>query len=238
MGAPIVPLDWDSAFFGFPIARVTATRVDEAALDAAAGACRAHGVRCAYLLLGADDARGSALAQAAGFVLRDVRVTLERSVPDAPAAAPASIAPARPEQHAALEALARAAFADAPTRFAADDGFPAERCRELYAAFLRRGLDGAPERVALASADARGFAVCHLEREQGRGTIELLAVAPEQRGRGLGGALVEASLAVFADAGLRRAAAVTQAANVGSQRIHQRSGFRTSDAALWFHRWF
>lgn len=63
-------------------------------------------------------------------------------------------------------------------------------------------------------------------------------MAPEQRGRGLGGALVEASLAVFADAGLRRAAAVTQAANVGSQRIHQRSGFRTSDAALWFHRWF
>ncbi len=238
MSDPIVELDWDSAFFGFPIAQMAARRVDEAALAAALAACRASGIRCAYLLLEGDDAHGSALAQAAGFVLRDVRTTLERRVQAADTARPAAarIAPAGPQQHAALEAVARAAFAQ--TRFTADPGFPPERCRDLYAAFLRRGLDGAPERVVLADPAARGFIVCRLDAAAGTGTIELIAVAAEARGRGLGGALVDAALGAFAAAGLRRATVVTQAANVASQRTYQRAGFRTCEVGLWLHRWF
>jgi GNAT superfamily N-acetyltransferase len=239
MSAPLERLDWDSAFFGVPIARVTARRVDEAALADALSACRAQRIRCAYLLLDADDARGSELAQAAGFVLRDVRVTLERPLEGgegASARGDGPIAPARAGQRAALEAVARDAFAH--TRFLDDDGFPDERCRELYAAFVRRGLDGAPERLTLADPGARGFIVCRFDRDAGVGEIELIAVAADGRGQGLGGALVAAALAAFADAGLRRARVATQAANVASQRIYQRAGFRTHEVALWLHRWF
>jgi RimJ/RimL family protein N-acetyltransferase len=49
---------------------------------------------------------------------------------------------------------------------------------------------------------------------------------------------VAAALTAFADAGLSRARVATQAANVASQRLYQRAGFRTSEAALWLHRWF
>lgn len=238
MSEPIVALDWDSAFFGFPIAQVTAHRLDEQALDAAVEACRARGIRCAYLLLDGDDAHGSELAQAAGFVLRDVRTTLERCVEPADAARPAApgVASAGPQQHAALEAVARAAFEQ--TRFTADPGFAPERCRDLYAAFLRRGLGGAPERIVLADPAARGFVACRLDAVERTGAIELIAVAAEGRGRGLGGALVDAALGAFAAAGLHRATVVTQAANVASQRMYQRAGFRTCEVGLWLHRWF
>jgi dTDP-4-amino-4,6-dideoxy-D-galactose acyltransferase len=243
MSAPIAQLAWDSAFFGFPIARVAATRLDPPALEAALHACRAQGVRCAYLLLDADDAHGSALAQSAGFVVRDVRVTLERPLEASPAVAsvpaPAAvgrIGPAHEHQHAALEALARDAFPH--TRFTADPGFPPARCRDLYAAFLRRSLDGGSQRTTLADADAGGFAICHSEPQAGVGTIELLAVAASQRERGLGVALAEAALGAFARSGLQRASMVTQAANVASQRLFQRMGFRTRHAGLWLHRWF
>ncbi|HEV7771877.1 MAG TPA: GNAT family N-acetyltransferase [Conexibacter sp.] len=238
MSEPIVALDWDSAFFGFPIAQVTARRLDEDMLDAAVEACRARGIRCAYLLLDGDDAHGSELAQAAGFVVRDVRTTLERCVDAADEArlAAAGVAPASPQQHAALEAVARDAFEQ--TRFTVDPGFPPDRCRDLYEAFLRRGLQGVPERVVLADPAARGFVVCRLDGAERTGTIELIAVAAEGRGRGLGGALVDAALGVFAAAGLRRATVVTQAANVASQRLYQRAGFRTREVGLWLHRWF
>jgi len=239
MSDPIVALGWDSAFFGFPIAQVTARRLDEDALDAAVKACRARGVRCAYLLLEGDDAHGSELAQAAGFVLRDVRMTLERCVDAADEARrteAAGVAPATVQQHAALEAVALDAFEQ--TRFTVDPGFPPDRCRELYAAFLRRGLDGAPERVVLADPGACGFVACRLDAAERTGAIELIAVAAEGRGRGLGGALVDAALGAFAAAGLRRATVVTQAANVASQRMYQRAGFRTREVGLWLHRWF
>jgi dTDP-4-amino-4,6-dideoxy-D-galactose acyltransferase len=240
MSEPIVPLEWDSAFFGFPIAQLMARRLDEEALDAAVAACRASGVRCAYLLLEGDDAHGSELAQAAGFVLRDVRLTFERPLDGEPPAvhgAPAGpIAPARPHQRTALETVAREAFSH--TRFLADPGFPPARSRELYAAFLRRGLDDAPRRRTLTDGDAGGFVVCRLDGEAGVGAIELIAVGAAQRGRGLGAALVTAALSGFADAGLSRATVATQAANIASQRLYQRAGFRVRDAHLWLHRWF
>ncbi len=239
MSEPLLPLSWDSAFFGFPVAQLTDRRLDEAALETALAACRVRRIRCAYLLLDADDDRGSALAQAGGFVLRDVRLTFERPVhgaAGAPSAGAAPIAPALPHQRAALEAIAREAFVH--TRFLADPGFPPERSRELYAAFVRRGLDGGPGRAVLADADADGFVVCRLDRELGIGAIELIAVAAAQRGRGLGGALVAAALTAFADAGLSRTRVATQAANVASQRLYQRARFRTSEAALWLHHWF
>ena len=238
MSGPVLPLAWDSEFFGFPIAQLAARRLDARALDAAVAACRARGVRCAYLLLDADDDHGSGLAQAAGFVLRDVRLTFERPLDGVPAAAGAAdaIAPARPHQLASLEALARSELAH--TRFLTDPGFPAARSRELYAAFVRRGMDGAPERRTLTDAHAGGVVVCRLDGEGGVGAIELIAVDRAQRGRGLATALLTAALRDFADAGLHAATVATQAANVASQRLYQRAGFRTRDAHLWLHRWF
>jgi ribosomal protein S18 acetylase RimI-like enzyme len=237
MSASIEQLAFDSRLFEIPIARVTATRLDEPTLTAALDACRADGIRCAYLLLDADDARGAALAQAAGFVLRDVRVELDRPVGAREAdGLPDGIATVGEDADGALDALARAAFTG--TRFAVDPGFPPERCGELYAAFLRRGLDGGEERTTLALEDRSGLIVCHLDRAHGVGTIELVAVADGARGRGGGGVLVHAAIATFARAGLARAEVVTQAANVPAQRLYQRAGFRTARTGLWFHRWF
>jgi ribosomal protein S18 acetylase RimI-like enzyme len=239
MSAPIERLAFDSRLFGIPIARVTASRLDEPALEAALEACRAERIRCAYLLLEADDARGAALAQAAGFVLRDVRVELDRALGAVGAGerdGPPAVQAVREDADGALDALARTAFSG--TRFAVDPGFPPERCAELYAAFLRRGLDGGRARTTLAPADRSGLIVCHLDRARGVGTIELVAVADGARGHGVGRALVGAAIATFARAGLARAEVVTQAANVAAQRLYQRAGFRTARTGLWFHRWF
>jgi hypothetical protein len=62
--AAVRPLAWDSAFFGFPVAQIVADEPTRPELEAAVEACRERGVRCAYLLLDAGDARGSAAAQA------------------------------------------------------------------------------------------------------------------------------------------------------------------------------
>jgi len=238
MSEPIERLAWDSDFFGFPVARVRCERADEASLDAALEACRRERIRCAYLLLDAADAAGIERARARGFVVRDLRLELERPLAGTEATPPGddAIGAARPGQHATLEAIARDAFAG--SRFFADPAFPRERCRELYAAFLRRGLDGAPARRTLAAGDGGGFVVCRFDAARATGVIELIAVAPPRRGTGLGGALVAAALAAFAAAGLAHAEVVTQGGNVASQRLYQRAGFRTQRAGLWLHRWF
>jgi len=235
-GAPTVePLAWDGAFFGFPIARIVAERPSRPELEAAVDACRHDGVRCAYLLLDAADARGAEAAQAVGFVLRDVRVELDRPIAAGDAAdagdAQAAIAIASAPQVPALETLVRERLTT--SRFFADPGFPDARCRELYVAFLRRGTAGDPERWTLATADASGCIVCAADARRGLGTIEL--VVARRPGEGL--ALVRAAIASFARAGLTSALVVTQACNVAAQRSYQRAGFRTRRSGLWLHRW-
>jgi hypothetical protein len=232
--AAVEPLAWDSAFFGVPIARIAAERPTRRELEDAVATCRERGVRCAYLLLDADDARGAEAAQALGFALRDVRIELARPVAASDAAAAdaaCAIAPVTAARAPALEALVRERFTS--SRFFADPRFPRERCRELYVAFLRRGLDGAPERWTLAATHG-GCIVCHVDPRRARGTIELVVA----RRSGEGTALVRAALARFAGAGATSALVVTQAGNLAAQRCYQRAGFRTSRSGLWFHRWF
>lgn len=233
--AAIEPLAWDSAFFGFPIARIATARPTPDELGIAVAACRDRGVRCAYLLLDAADADAAEAAQRLGFVLRDVRVELDRPIAagDADTADDAvAIGAAGREQLPALEALVRERFT--MSRFFADPRFARERCRELYVAWLRRGLDGDQTRWTLATTDLSGCIVC---RDQAAGAGAAIELVAAQR-PGDGTALVRAALARFARTGAASATVVTQAANVAAQRSYQRAGFRTARSALWFHRWF
>jgi dTDP-4-amino-4,6-dideoxy-D-galactose acyltransferase len=229
-------LPWDSAFFGFPIVRVDPAALATSTLAATLQRCDAQGVRCAYLQLDAGAGAASERAQTHGFVLRDVRLELDRPLATGSRSShSAPVRPARRAQQPALEALARRAIVG--SRFLADPNFPAERCRELYVAFLRRGLGDDPQRFTLSDEAAGGFVVCHRDVQREAGTIELIAVDDAQRGRCLGRALVAGAALACANAGLHTLEVATQASNIAAQRLYQGCDFRTRRAALWFHRW-
>ncbi len=217
------PLPWDSAFFGRSIARAHGDPV------AAAVEADATGVDCVYALVDPEDATTLWAAQEAGYRVVDHRLVFGRSV-TAPGSA--GIRAAAPADVPALEAIARTSFRG--SRFANDPNFPDERCDALYVEWLRRGLT-TPERQVLVTDAAEGFVVCGAAA--GTGSIELIAVAEDAGGRGLGRALVDGALDRFARQGLAEAEVVTQAGNVAAQRLYVGGGFRPTAAGVWLHRW-
>ncbi len=229
----IEPLDWDSSFFGLSIARVR-SGVDATTIGSAVEEADARRIGCLYLLAAADGEALIDCAQGHGFVVRDIRVELEREVlgdteekPEVRCATAADVAQLAP--------IAREGVRG--TRFFADPGFRPALSSEMYVAWLRLGLLGAPERVTLMPMDASGFVVCHLDTGAGTGTIELIAVAGDARGRGVGGTLLAGAERLFAKASLKRATVVTQGRNIPAQRLYQKHGYRTSSVGLWLHRW-
>ncbi len=224
------PLEWDSEFFGFSIGRVEADRD----LSHSVAAADTDGVRCLYLLCPADDEATLAMAFELGFRLYDVRLELGHDL-GAASGAESALHEALPGEAAALEAIARGQLRG--TRFWNDRRFDRARVADLYAAWLRRGLETAPERRTLVVGDAAGFITCHLDEVGSVGTIELIAVAADAGGRGLGRQLVVGADDAFAAAGLRHAAVVTQGGNVAAQRLYQACGYRTTRSDLWLHRW-
>ncbi|HZX43110.1 MAG TPA: hypothetical protein VFE93_14820, partial [Myxococcaceae bacterium] len=113
-------LEWDSAFFGLRLARVTGPTLHLASAAEAVSQGRAQRVDCLSLLVPAQDAPSIVAAQAAGFRLVDLRQTLERpagSVLPPPASTPL-VRAQTPADVPALEAIAGQAHRN--TRFSRD----------------------------------------------------------------------------------------------------------------------
>ncbi len=245
--APCEPLAWDSEHFGLRIARLTTGRPSADDLERARAWCAEQAIDCLYLLADAGDPAAVRRAEAAGFGLVDVRVTLERPLGAAEAAdgvrgAEVAIRPAAvPGDLPALGAIAAAAHRG--TRFWNDPGFPDADCERLYRAWIENSARGWADAVLVAEAApgtqdtgaAAGYVTCRLDGAEG--SIGLVGVDARRRGAGLGGALVAAALGWLAAHGAERAEVVTQGANVAAQRLYQRAGFVTREVGLWYHLW-
>jgi dTDP-4-amino-4,6-dideoxy-D-galactose acyltransferase len=234
----LAPLEWDSAFFGLRLARLTGETLDAGVAAEAIATGREQRQDCLVLLLSASNAPSIRAAEDAGFRLVDSRLTLERpaGLPPPPRPGGISVRAHRPEDVAALEAIA--AEAHQGTRFWRDGRFPAERAAELYRTWIRQECRGGADRVLLAEEQGSptGYLSCH--REAGGGArIGLLGVRSDARGRGVGAALLAAALTWFAEGGSPAVGVVTQGHGIAAQRLYQRAGFLTVRMDLWFHRW-
>jgi dTDP-4-amino-4,6-dideoxy-D-galactose acyltransferase len=226
-------LEWDSSFFGFPIGKVKEgvgpNEIEPVVREA--GKCN---LRCIYLLAPANDYALLDKAQMSGFLVRDVRIELEREV-SGHEASEIGLRRGTVEDLAYLSSIARESFRH--TRFFADYGFPPDRSAELYVEWLRLGLEGRDGWEALVSENARGFVVCRVDRSSGIGSIVLIGVASDATKKGLGSALMAGAGAMFVRSSLQTATVVTQGSNVAAQRLYQAHGYRTSQTHLWLHRW-
>jgi dTDP-4-amino-4,6-dideoxy-D-galactose acyltransferase len=234
---PAALLAWDSAFFGRRIGRVTAALRDAAGIAALERWADATTVDCLYLLVPCDALETVRLAEEAGFLLMDVRVTLGGELVTTPSTG--AIRPARPTDIPALRAVAKASHQ--ATRFYADPGFSKDRCDELYATWIEKLCADSATAVFVAESDGHpaGYVTTSLQGAAGheRGSIGLFAVAAAARGRGVGSALLGAAGAWFAARGAHAVEVVTQGRSIGAQRLYQRHGLQTAALELWYHRW-
>ena len=75
---PCEILDWDSAFFGFRIAKVRGDLLNQEKAIQIDRWCSQFGIRCLYFLSRLDDATTTRAAEHNGFRLVDIRMTFAR----------------------------------------------------------------------------------------------------------------------------------------------------------------
>jgi ribosomal protein S18 acetylase RimI-like enzyme len=235
MRDPCDLLAWDTAFWGMPIARVSGNALAPADLPAIDRWCARHAVACLFLLAPCDDAALLAAARAAGFVETDRRITLEQRLAGPGAPPSPAIRLATPEDIPRLRPIAAASHEE--TRFFADARFPRDRARELYATWIERSVGGFADAVLVWDDGGRPVGYVTLHDEPGAVRIGLLAVDANERGRGIGRALVEAGLAWARERGADRASLVTQGRNAAARSLYAATGFSTRECAIWLHRW-
>lgn len=204
-------LDWDSEFFGFPIARVDADADPRYIVEA----LKKESYTCAYLLLGPKTFQIER-AEQAGFRMADLRVEYSWTGTQAKPDQIETIETSR-----ALENLARSAFAD--SRFFVDSRFPRERVEDMFALWVRKSslILGIHDR-AFITVDAK----------DGFSQIGLIAVEHALRGQGIGKQLVQAAQATATEVRV-----VTQGRNRAACKLYESTGFAVRDTKLWYHWW-
>jgi ribosomal protein S18 acetylase RimI-like enzyme len=228
--------DFLAGILGRPSFRVALP--EEELDDAAVAAIREAQRRPVFLF-----ARVSTLAvamlrslEALGFGVVDTNVTLERPAAPVRASTSATLRFAAAADREGVMRLAGTSFAfsrlhldPAVTREAAD------RSRAEWAGNFFAGRRGDHMVVAEAEGGVAGFLQL-LGPADGLLTIDLIAVAPPFRKRGIAAGLI--AFAVAELKGLRMLRVGTQAANVPSLRLYEKLGFRTASThyLLHFHR--
>ena len=232
-------LPWDTEFLGFPVARLRAAALSDAALAAVLGYCRAAGIRLLYLHADPADAATAAAAHRAALLLADHRLTFEMPLPDQPTYSARTHFRIRPttEHTPRLEALVWQS--GEYSRFRRDPGFAPDVFPRLYSQWLRNILAGRTACQLLVADDADGAAqgLLVLDQKHGQTSLELLAVDPALRGQGLGWQFLEAAQRQAYAWNLPALRLVTQADNVPACRLYRRFGFRAAHAEHLYHCW-
>ena len=143
-----------------------------------------------------------------------------------------------------IKELARLGFQGYVDRFHQDPNLNNRDADTLYAEWAENSCQGYADAVFVAEDIAQlvGFATCKLYKDVEKytglkiGEIELIATAPDSRGKGVFGHLIENCMFWF----LGKADYViykTQINNLQVQKVLQRYGFRTESYKLTFHNW-
>ncbi len=191
-----------------------------------------------YAKLGVDRITDVTQLGRAGFVVVDTNVTLEWSGSDVPVgpAGDVVVVDALPAQHAALQDIAARSFRC--SRFHLDPLFPNETANLIKRKWTESyclGKRGTALYAAQVDGKPAGF-LAAIETTEGvpSAAIDLVGVAPEYQGRGVGTALVMH----FIERWRGRVVVLrvgTQIVNIPSLSLYERCGFRSAESAYVLH---
>jgi dTDP-4-amino-4,6-dideoxy-D-galactose acyltransferase len=234
-------LEWDSSFFGFPIARVLVdiksslinNKIDNWAKD--------NKVRCLYYLCDANNTECTEIAEDNGYRLRDLRTTLEWSSKFAPQAflpvtSSIAIRPYEKYDLPGLKELAREAYNT--SRFCRDPHFPDSKCVEMYAIWLEKCIKDRSFKTFVAVLDGELAGYISIKNSRTKGEIILFAVRGKLHRHGIGSLLLKKAVSYFKREGYGQISVVTQGINIKALRLYTSQCFSPATIELWFHKWY
>ena len=236
MTTTVEALDWDSAFFGFPIGRVDLDGADDEGLTSVEAQADALGLVCLYAGLDPVHLETTVLAQQHGFELVEVAMDLDHRT-SIIAHRPPTSSTARVGTEADLPALADEIELIAPwSRFAVDPRFGPTAARRMHQAWVERALRGEDGRMLIVAEDDQGVTgfstQTSLEADEPR--IDLIASSKPRSGAAQ--SLVAYAFDLFGER-LSWGGPIV-ARNITSLRFCENMGYRVATSRYLYHRWF
>ncbi len=233
-------LEWDSSFFGIPVAAIHPDRLSPDQLGEVVTLLKREKIRLAYWASDPDDDASQRAARDCRGLMVDRKITY---VVDTGRAAPAADRPTwAVEEYDGLfpsdELENLAVQAGNYSRFRVDPRIPEGKFVEMYKTWIRKSVDRQIAEVVLVVRHlGKIVGMVTVGEKNGRGDIGLIAVDDGMRGKQVGAALVFAAQAWAFGKGCASAQVVTQSTNVAACRLYEKCGYRIDRIEHVYHFW-
>jgi len=236
----IYKMNWDSDFFGFPIAFVGSRYLTENIQLLVDKFAKLNKIKLIEYLCNCHDDVSVKIAEKNGYHFTDIRITftkqIEKSFVCDKIDDTIKFDIAKVEHLDELKFLTNSMYKD--SRYYYDGNFSFDKINSFYSEWIEKAVYGTFDDVCYCLFEAKKpIAFCTLKFTAKVATIGLFGVSSDNAGKGFGKILLNNVLNLLMDKGFESVQVVTQGRNYNAQRLYQSVGFRTFKTELWYHKW-
>lgn len=236
----IIKLEWDSNFWGFPVAYLSSRYLTESVVNRIKRVVKRDNIRLVEYPCNCHDSRSVKIAEKNGFHFTDIRMTFEKKLENKnERTTDQSIifGKAKKEDIEILKQISSNLYKD--SRYFFDENFDRKKVNEFYMGWVEKAVLGQFDDECWCFYDKGiplGFCTIKYHIEN-LASIGLFGMAKNYQGRGLASLLLNMVFNYLVDSGRKKLLVVTQGRNYAAQRLYQKSGFVTKSTELWYHKW-
>lgn len=236
----ILPMEWDTNFFGFNIAFISCRFLSESVLTQCKKFIVENKIKLIYYLCNCHDQKSVQLAEQFGFHFVDIRLSFEKKLDGnlyKELDNNFTFGLADSSHLNSLKKISYSLYKD--SRYYYDGNFPIDKIHEFYQNWLEKGVKGEFDNLCLCILHGNepiGF--CTLKYENKCvARIGLFGISENYQGKGIGIKLLNFVFNYLIDNNFQKITVVTQGRNYAAQRLYQKAGFLTKSTELWYHKW-
>jgi len=230
-----IRLDWDSNFFGFPVAKIIDPNINEVNLKILLKKLKAQEYKLIYLAANLE----KPFAEKYGGILADKKVLFSKNIQKNIYDGRSNYIVERYTGNIPTDDMVELSIQSARySRFKVDSNFPIDSYRRLYKCWIENSLNGnGTNAVFVVSNPTKIIGLIALKICHDEGLIELLSVAKEFSGLGIGKALMCAAEQHFSSHNCKTSKVVTQQLNIDAFEFYTSCEYQIEYINFFYHFW-
>lgn len=234
----IFKMNWDSNFFGFPVAFIGSRYLTENIQRFTEEFVKKNNIKLIEYLCNCHDELSVRVAEKSGYHFTDIRMTFELKLQKLKVGASEGymIGLATESHIESLKLQTYKMYKD--SRYFYDGNFELEKINSFYSEWIEKAVLGTFDHECYCFFERdEPIAFCTIRYTKKTASIGLFGVSNGYEGKGIGKILLDDVIFRLKQKGLSQIFVVTQGRNYSAQRLYQSSGFRTFSTELWYHKW-
>jgi dTDP-4-amino-4,6-dideoxy-D-galactose acyltransferase len=231
-------LDWDSQFFGYKIAAIQATNLNLDKLEKILIELRDQSVKLIYCFAGPGDEISNSSFKSVSGLLVDEKVTFFKRISEADTFTGSEFIKPYNLHYASEKLKSIALQSGIYSRFNIDPSFKNKEFEKLYLEWIEKSVQKEIAEEVLVyydNEDEKGLITLGLKENSG--SIGLLAVDENMRGKSIGKKLVQSALLYFKEKKADIVEVVTQTKNKSACGFYKSVGFKVKSLVNIYHLW-